>query len=54
MSDPPIRAEKTAWTWVTCGVTVYAVDTEKLALYDPLNDRAWIGTERAVDLREWA
>lgn len=35
------------------GVTVYAVDDNKLAFYDPANDSAYIGAENAVDLHDW-
>lgn len=38
----------------TPGTRVYLADGGKLAVYDPENDDAYVATENALDLHEWA
>ena len=38
----------------TPGSRIYLAGDGKLALYDPENDDAYLATEDAIDLREWA
>ncbi len=40
--------------WDTDSLTVYCLGDSRLALYERGNDRAWVASEDALNLREWS